>query len=1209
MPKKNISNKKLDALYYLLESKKSENCPTKFIYDYPNYNYFDEQNGHIRIVKTIIELINEDEKGISLGLEGDWGSGKSTIIEMIRNYFNQYSDKVLVWVFDAWAHENDPLRRVFLENLVDGLKDNSWLSDSFAENKGNEISGKLKKQKIKRHFKKTFSSFIFLFSIVLSPIGISIFNNYFDSNICLINCSPFLNNKPELKFSILLALSPIIFILITIIYHLTIKQLLKLFYENFNNCESDKICDFFWLKFIGIENDFDDIFNIFVNKKFDVENQESLTTNEPTSIEFEQYFKDIVKEAKLDKDNQNRKLVIVLDNLDRIAPEHALSVLSTLQTFLQFSQQNNQENNPYKNVKVIIPYAFKSMVKLWTNKTKSEENLSKTSEMIDKRFHLVLKVPKLLMSEWKEFFINLLSEAFPEHINDLDLFKLIYNDLYNFLEKESYSFNSTENKIVKVNFPPSPRELIYLVNEMGIYHRSWCEKNTSKEFSISLKSIADFVILSRYFNNKSLSEIITTNLNIEFLEPNINKDLASLWYNAPKTKAIEILLEEMILENIDGIDSSTFSKYIVGLSNSYPSVWDIFEKLLNQNFFIKNRNFLFEIETIHELREKIKKINNKKTRNGILYEFKNHVLNFDKPNLLEKKLDNIFANKLIDLSFLYNNQSNDYQSEILFKLTQYVLNLLLYQEKDINNLAESLVNIIESINLSYLNNKKLELIIEEKAILSLFYQLSLKNKDYCFYFNFKIKQKPDETELTEINLSNHLNNIFNTYSKDSKKFNQILPVLLKREEEINWNNFIEKINSFTTGNNKIIEYKEATDEIFKHKKINISSLILNIQTIYTGINKYNNDIKILSWLFFHLYNSNPNLNLNNNSIPEPNKSEIVKIINNIKKPNDVFIENFVYYLNFFNSLEYIKQIKFDNINNNLIKNSIIYIIENYDYEIFNDLWIINNFDKIILNSNNEEKLEFTKSILKTNIESLLIEKEGEIYKNYKLSNLIVKAGSNEAFKKEILIEFEEFSKDEWENQFDLFINNQPSAINLLISLLTTIKKKIKNINYSDAVQNLIKKIARNEITINDDDETLISNLSILPSFITKKLLSSYQNQTISFMCNSELLPTMNDLIFKMFGNSLDNNSLSSENNIIDKLYIQLIKYKKENGILWFENRLKNDKLLIFPPDTDKEKIIPLKEQTSAVIKELVEESDSETYKSLEQIFSLLESLF
>ena len=75
-----------------------------------------EDGTHEKIATTLYKLITKEKGGVTVGLEGVWGSGKSAIISILgRKLKNE--KKIHFFTFDAWAHEGDPLRRIFLESL------------------------------------------------------------------------------------------------------------------------------------------------------------------------------------------------------------------------------------------------------------------------------------------------------------------------------------------------------------------------------------------------------------------------------------------------------------------------------------------------------------------------------------------------------------------------------------------------------------------------------------------------------------------------------------------------------------------------------------------------------------------------------------------------------------------------------------------------------------------------------------------------------------------------------------------------------------------------------------------------------------------------------------------------------------------------------------------------------------------------------------
>ncbi|MDD4556438.1 MAG: P-loop NTPase fold protein [Alphaproteobacteria bacterium] len=65
---------------------------------------------HNRVAEAIFHFMEgNEEAGVTIGLEGEWGSGKSTVLKILKNKLD--SNKYCYFHFDAWAHEGDPLRR------------------------------------------------------------------------------------------------------------------------------------------------------------------------------------------------------------------------------------------------------------------------------------------------------------------------------------------------------------------------------------------------------------------------------------------------------------------------------------------------------------------------------------------------------------------------------------------------------------------------------------------------------------------------------------------------------------------------------------------------------------------------------------------------------------------------------------------------------------------------------------------------------------------------------------------------------------------------------------------------------------------------------------------------------------------------------------------------------------------------------------------
>jgi hypothetical protein len=125
------------------QNTQNDNTKNKFIIDREiNLNEYDFLKTKVysdSLTQTIKNT--EDNKVFTIGLFGNWGTGKSSIVKTSEKDFD--NKKVKFVTYDAWQYNSDSFRRMFLRKLKDDLKyEETDLMRKFYENEFIEVGEK-----------------------------------------------------------------------------------------------------------------------------------------------------------------------------------------------------------------------------------------------------------------------------------------------------------------------------------------------------------------------------------------------------------------------------------------------------------------------------------------------------------------------------------------------------------------------------------------------------------------------------------------------------------------------------------------------------------------------------------------------------------------------------------------------------------------------------------------------------------------------------------------------------------------------------------------------------------------------------------------------------------------------------------------------------------------------------------------------------------
>ena len=147
-----------------------ERCPTKLLADTPAET--DAFGSHERVARSIAEVVQTESGGKAIGLEGGWGAGKSTIVKLISQKLSHTRESAHeIAVFDMWSHQDDPLRRTFLESLITRVQGFGWVNKEKWDRRIAELARRRREDTTRIVPRLTRTGVGFAFTLLAIPIG------------------------------------------------------------------------------------------------------------------------------------------------------------------------------------------------------------------------------------------------------------------------------------------------------------------------------------------------------------------------------------------------------------------------------------------------------------------------------------------------------------------------------------------------------------------------------------------------------------------------------------------------------------------------------------------------------------------------------------------------------------------------------------------------------------------------------------------------------------------------------------------------------------------------------------------------------------------------------------------------------------------------------------------------------------------------------
>lgn len=543
---------------------------------------------HTQTARALSEIITSNIQNAirTIGLLGDWGSGKSTVVKYTHDILEKNQPgKYFFFTFDAWLHQGDAPRRSFLESLIDcGCKNNLLQEEKYAALKG-KIQGRHENHEIKTTPIFTIWGVLIAFSILFIPLAarmyvntasilslenlpaltltalplliaicnytfwrdIALFSGITPKIICLIcgviffGCLWFFNEDitqatggNALSQALKLSVPGFLIFLIWAIFEF-IKYNIKFFSTHREEYKDRSIAE------------------LFINKSTSRVTNRIVKTPDPTSIEFAALFHKIISEFCV----KNKIVVIIFDNLDRVEKNIALNMWAMIRSLLTNKTGTNCSSG-YVEPFVIIPLDKTSIDLLYD--TKSNTDAERSNSFADKTFDVVLKLSPPIFSDWEEYLGKQIQYSFGAIVSTQE--HAVINKFFRFANEQK------DHYLSKI----TPRKLNSILNKSAAKCLLW--DNSIPVCTVFYYTLFEEMLGEKLegIKNAPLQQVLLNN------DPVWLESLASLHYGVDKTKAMQIHIEPKIIEAIQSGDIDNFVE-----NSKIPGFTTVLERVIEKN--------------------------------------------------------------------------------------------------------------------------------------------------------------------------------------------------------------------------------------------------------------------------------------------------------------------------------------------------------------------------------------------------------------------------------------------------------------------------------------------------------------------------------------------------------------------------------------------------------------------------------------------------
>lgn len=504
----------------------------KYISNIPVGNDLYKGRSQERLAEFISNYIKDKDENESIspfqriiGIEGEWGAGKSNVISRLRKILG---DSYIFYIHDAWGMQEDLQRRSLLQSLTSFLIQNGYLEGKTTRKNINLDNRKF--EQVECYWSERLEFLLGNKSSAITNIKPSI-------------------AAPVKWFTLALAITGIS---MTIGGVITSSNIMLPF-----SCEYGKLITlicftviplFVWFLYMccNWKHNWKDFINVYGTSGTTTNSCETISSLEPSVSEFRSWMHDVSNGLPKEK-----HLIVVFDNMDRLPKEKVRQLWSSIHTF--FAENSENEKERYERVWCLIPYDEIHLCQAF------EENEDLCKKFLLKTFPITFRVAKPVVSDYKDFCDVYLEEAFGSSEKDLNIINRCYR---------------------LVNAEPNPRHIIHFVNELVTLKNAWKDTIPLRYIALFVLNKQNILYPTNYVNKKKIKVTIEQNLlNGEYIKP-----LDTFFSNSEET----LTYISMLVYGVDEVNAQQIPliNYLTDMAHGGNAPNDLQDRLIkNSNFF------------------------------------------------------------------------------------------------------------------------------------------------------------------------------------------------------------------------------------------------------------------------------------------------------------------------------------------------------------------------------------------------------------------------------------------------------------------------------------------------------------------------------------------------------------------------------------------------------------------------------------------------